>query len=448
LADKIAGGFYFSILKFKLNGGFLRRIVNILIKSPFIKKKFINMGIKILLVDDNENNLMTMEVALEKEDYIFFKATSGWDALRILLREEDFSLILLDVKMPTMDGYETAELIYQRDRLKQIPIIFITAHDYEEEAMFKGYMAGAVDFIRKPFNATILRSKVAVFAELYKKNQLLRRQEEKLQSINNDLIRLNQQLEQRVADRTMELENLNHELKALNLSKDKFLSVISHDLRNPLTALLASASKLTDNPEKLTAIQIRQLSQIIHRTSRKLLDQLNEVVDWAKKQSTKTNFSPEQLMLSDGIEESLELIKPNALQKGIKLENKTPKNIYVRADSLMLRSIVQNLVTNAIKYTPQGGSVTINATIEGQMVCVFVEDSGIGMTNEIKQALFTQVNNTSISGTNNEIGSGLGLLLVNDFVAQHGGTIDVESTLGVGTTFKFTLPPGPLKEEQ
>jgi DNA-binding response OmpR family regulator len=127
--------------------------------------------------------------------------------LRILLKEADFSLILLDVKMPIMDGYETAELIYQRDKLAQIPIIFITAHDYEEAAMFKGYEGGAVDFIRKPFNPEILRSKVAVFAELYRKNQLLRKQEEKLQAINQRPGKLNQDLEQRVLERTLELED-------------------------------------------------------------------------------------------------------------------------------------------------------------------------------------------------------------------------------------------------
>ena len=213
------------------------------------------MAIKILLVDDNDNNLMSMEVALEKDEYVFFKAKSGREALRILLHEDDFSLILLDVKMPIMDGYETAELIYQRDKLKHIPIIFITAHDYEEASMFKGYQAGAVDFIRKPFNAEILRSKVAVFAELHKKNQLLRQQEIKLQAINNDLMQLNQELEQRVLERTIELENLNHELKSLNLSKDKFLSVISHDLRNPLTALLASSAKLSEGPKNLLQIK-------------------------------------------------------------------------------------------------------------------------------------------------------------------------------------------------
>jgi signal transduction histidine kinase len=403
-------------------------------------KKAADRAIKILLVDDNSNNLMSMEVALERDDYVFTKATSGREALRILLKEEDFSLILLDVKMPTMDGYDTAELIYQRDKLKHIPIIFITAHDYEEAAMFKGYQAGAVDFIRKPFNPEILRSKVAVFAELHKKNQLLRQQEEHVKAINNDLTLLNQDLEKRVFERTAELERLNEELKALNLSKDKFLSVISHDLRNPLTALLASSAKLSDDPENLDPGKVKQLSQIIHRTSNKLLDQLNEVIDWAKKQSEKTNFNPEKMRLAEGIDESLDLLKPNAAHKKIRLENKTPKGIFVKADPLMLRSIVQNLVTNAIKYTPQGGSVIINAKTEGHMVLVFVEDSGVGMTEEVQKKLFNKDSNISISGTNNEMGSGLGLMLVNDFVAQHGGTIDVESAVGVGTTFKFTIP--------
>lgn len=396
--------------------------------------------LKILLVDDNEGNLLSMETALEHGNYAFFKATSGREALRILLKEEDFSLILLDVKMPIMDGYEAAQLIYERDKLKDIPIIFITAHDYEEAAMFKGYQAGAVDFIRKPFNPEILRSKVAVFAELFKKNRLLKQQEEKLQAINNDLKQLNKELEQRVLDRTMELENLNHELKALNISKDKFLSVISHDLRNPLTALLASSGKLNEDPANLEARQVKQLAHIIHRTSQKLLAQLNEVVDWAKKQSKKTNFNPEKIHLFEGIDTSLELLKPNAFQKEIKLENKTPKGIFVSADPLMLRSIVQNLVTNAIKYTPKGGSVVVNAQADEEMVCVFVEDSGVGMTEEMKGKLFNSANSPSLSGTNNEVGSGLGLLLVNDFVAQHGGTVNVESAVGEGTTFKFTIP--------
>ncbi|MEO7214673.1 hybrid sensor histidine kinase/response regulator [Mucilaginibacter sp.] len=398
------------------------------------------MPIKILLVDDNDNNLLSMEVALENAAYRFSRANSGREALRILLHEDDFSLILLDVKMPIMDGYETAELIYQRDKLKHIPIIFITAHDYEEAAMFKGYQAGAVDFIRKPFNAEILRSKVAVFAELYKKNRLLRRQEEKLQVINNDLVQLNHELEQRVLERTLALESMNRDLQALNLSKDKFLSVMSHDLRNPLTALLASAEKLNTDPENLNQRQVKQLSQIIYRTSNKLLNQLNDVIDWAKKQSQKTSFYPEKIPLAQGIEESLELLKANAHQKKIRLQNHTPKDIEVMADTLMLRSIVQNLVTNAIKYTPDGGSIVVNAKRTEQMACIFVEDSGIGMSTDTKERLFRNPDQRSQAGTNNEQGSGLGLFLVSDFVSQHGGQIDVESTIGAGTTVRFTIP--------
>ncbi|MEO6522179.1 MAG: hybrid sensor histidine kinase/response regulator [Mucilaginibacter sp.] len=397
--------------------------------------------IKILLVDDNENNLLSMEVVLEREGYLFSKATSGREALRILLKESGFSLILLDVKMPIMDGYETAELIYERDKLRQIPIIFITAHDYEEAAVFKGYKAGAVDFIRKPFNSELLRSKVGVFAELYKKTQLLQEQEEKLLAINDDLIKLNQNLEQRVLDRTLELETLNHELKALNLSKDKFLSVISHDLRNPLTSLLASSENLTRDAEKLRPDQIKLFSGIINRTSKKILEQLNELVEWAKTQREKVNFSPAKLHLMRGISEALELLRPTAAQKEIVFDHNIPNDIYVNADALMLRSILQNLVTNAIKFTPYGGpAITVTAQPVGDMIEICVQDYGIGMSDEAKELILTDDHTRSVLGTNQEKGSGLGLLLVKDFVLQHGGRIQVDSQLGKGTCFKFTMP--------
>ncbi len=399
------------------------------------------MPVKILLVDDNENNLLSIEVVLEKENYTFYKATSGREALRILLKEEDFTLILLDVKMPIMDGYETAELIYQRDKLREIPIIFVTAHDYEEAAIFKGYKAGAVDFIRKPFNPEILKSKVAVFAELYKKNKLLKKQEEKLQAINNDLMLLNQDLEKRVLERTLELENLNHELKALNLSKDKFLSVISHDLRNPLTSLLASSENMNRDAEKLRPDQIKLFSGIINRTSQKILNQLNELVEWAKNQREKTDFKPEKLHLTETINESLDLLRGNAAQKDIALDNQIEDGIYINADALMFRSILQNLVTNAIKFTPHGGSaVKVTSKPADGMVEICIRDFGVGMSQQTKDLLFGNINSSSISGTNQEKGTGLGLLLVKDFVMQHGGKLQVESELEKGTCFTFTMP--------
>jgi two-component system, sensor histidine kinase and response regulator len=402
-------------------------------------------NIKILLVDDREENLASMEIVLQKESYKFFKANSGKEALKILLKEEDFSIILLDVKMPIMDGYETAELIYQREKLKHIPIIFITAHDYEEAAIFKGYKAGAVDYIRKPINSQILRSKVAVFAELNKKNQLLKQQEEKLREINKDLLKLNQELEERVKHRTMELEELNYELKQLNISKDKFISVISHDLRNPFSALLGSSEMLIKNIEKLEKIKIKQFSRIIHRSSSNILRQLNELVEWAKNQREKVNFTPKDLLLYEGTNQALELLKENAKQKNIKITNKIDSRIFVKADPFMLRSIIQNLISNAIKFNKSGGSVTVSAEYENDVVEVAVNDTGIGIPVDARENLFDEFNSISKKINNGNVQfdsskSGLGLVLVKDFISQHGGTISVDSTVGKGTTFRFTLP--------
>jgi signal transduction histidine kinase len=275
--------------------------------------------------------------------------------------------------------------------------------------------------------------------DLQEKAQLLQIQEEKLIKINNDLFRLNQDLEERVFERTCELESLNHELKDLNLSKDKFLSVISHDLRNPITALMISSDKLSQDVEKSIFDKVQPLAKIIHRTSNQILKQLNELVDWAQMQRDKTRFNSEKLNLVHWVDESFELLKASALQKNIVLENQIPLNFYVNADRLMLRSILQNLITNAIKFTPQSGFVRLNAQIKDKMVEVCVSDSGIGMEAEVLKNLFTNAGSASVSGTNNEKGSGLGLILVKDFVNQHGGTIRAESEPGKGTRIVFSV---------
>src|SRR6186713_3577520 len=142
---------------------------------------------KILLVDDREDNLLSIETILQPNGYKFVKARSGREALKILLNEFDFAMILMDVKMPNLNGFETATLIYEREKLKHIPIIFITANNYGDENMYKGYQSGAIDYIFKPINPDILRAKVGVLVELYKKNRLLLEQEQKLVTINKSL---------------------------------------------------------------------------------------------------------------------------------------------------------------------------------------------------------------------------------------------------------------------
>lgn len=381
---------------------------------------------------------MVMSVVLESDQYLITKVTSGTQALEVLERDPRFSLILLDVNMPGMDGYETARVIQSKAELRDIPIIFITAGDYEVDAVFRGYQTGAVDYIGKPFKPQVLRAKVSVFAELHRKNQLLKQQEEKLRQINMDLVRLNQELENRVRDRTNELKVLNDQLKELNNSKDKFISVISHDLRNPLTALIASSLKLHDEHTSSSPEEIRKLSDIIYRTSQRVLTQLNDVVDWAMQQQDKFSFNPVCVELEKETDDWLDLLKNNAAQKNIRLENRIPEGLCVHADALMLRSVMQNVVTNAIKYTPEGGYVRLTAVPAGEMVEICVEDNGIGMSAEDREELFDR--RSSRNGTNNEAGTGLGLLLVKDFVGHHGGTIHVESIPGKGTHFKFTVP--------
>src|ERR1051325_9368866 len=169
---------------------------------------------KILLVDDREDNLFSIETILEPDGYHFVKATSGRQALKILLTEFDFALILMDVKMPNLNGFETATLIYEREKLRHIPIIFITAHNYSDENVFKGYRAGAVDYIYKPINPDLLRAKVSVFVELYKKNHKLLAQEQKL-------IAINKSLENEINERKNSEEQLAHLYQSLRLKNSE-----------------------------------------------------------------------------------------------------------------------------------------------------------------------------------------------------------------------------------
>jgi len=191
---------------------------------------------KILLVDDRPDNLLSMESILEPCGYDLVKAGSGREALKILLTDFDFALILMDVKMPNLNGFEIAEMIYEREKLKHIPIVFITANNYGEENMFKGYRTGAVDYIYKPINPELLKAKVAVFVDLYTKNHQLMAHEQKLIAINKNLeneINERKMSEEQVIQLNKQLlENIDH-LEAANKDLDRFAFMSSHDLRNP-----------------------------------------------------------------------------------------------------------------------------------------------------------------------------------------------------------------------
>ncbi|HMJ67687.1 MAG TPA: response regulator [Cyclobacteriaceae bacterium] len=203
---------------------------------------------KILLVDDREDNLMSIEAILGQDGYEFFRAYSGTEALKILLAETDFALILMDVKMPVLNGFETATMIYDRQRLKGIPIIFITANNYGDDNVYKGYEAGGIDYILKPINPQILRAKVSVFVNLYRAKTLLQEQERKLKAINETLnteIRDRKASEEKVRYMNFQLIEKIDQLERANVNLKRLQLIASNEITAPLEEISRSIEKLT-----------------------------------------------------------------------------------------------------------------------------------------------------------------------------------------------------------
>jgi response regulator RpfG family c-di-GMP phosphodiesterase len=231
---------------------------------------------KILLVDDREDNLMSIEAILGQDGYEFFRAFSGTEALKILLAETDFALILMDVKMPVLNGFETATMIYDRQRLKSIPIIFITANNYGDDNVYKGYEAGGIDYILKPINPQILRAKVSVFVNLYRAKTLLQEQERKLKAINETLnteIRDRKASEEKVRFMNFQLIEKIDQLERANVNLKRLQLIASNEVTAPLEEISRSIEKLTekykglpDDSECLKAIEsaISQIQVALH----------------------------------------------------------------------------------------------------------------------------------------------------------------------------------------
>ena len=252
----------------------------------------------------------------------------------------------------------------------------------------------------------------------------------------NELKELSIMLENRVKERTLELESayqrmeeFNNDLEEANKTKDKLISMISHDLRNPVSAILSSSDIMVQNIETLPKDEIRNFARTINTSSKKIVEQLNELVEWSKQKVKKISYNQQTINLYEFMVFSLELIQSNANQKNITIVNNIENSILVNADPLLLRSIIQNLVTNSIKFTPEGGVITISALKKDEsFIEIAIADTGTGIPEEVRSNLFSHKN------------SGLGLILVKDFVEKHQGEIQVESEPGKGTTFYFTLP--------
>jgi len=237
-----------------------------------------------------------------------------------------------------------------------------------------------------------------------------------------------------------ELREGRQRLKELNATKDRFFSIIGHDLKSPVNNILGLSDLMLEQLKNGDYDGMEEYTKMINHSSRKAIDLLSNLLTWARSQTGSITYQPEPVNLKNLVDGTIDLVRDSAARKSITLENRIPEDAELIADPVMLELIMRNLISNGIKFTPEDGSVKIAARENQDETAILVEDSGVGISNEAMKKLFRPEYNYSTKGTKKEVGTGLGLLLCKEFVAIHGGEIDVESNVGEGSTFSFTIP--------
>jgi signal transduction histidine kinase len=369
--------------------------------------------INFLLVDDLEENLLALEALLQREGLTCLKARSGEDALELLLTH-DVALALLDVQMPGMDGFELAEFMRGNERARHIPIIFVTAGAADNRRRFRGYEAGAVDFIQKPIEPDVLRSKASVFFDLNRQRHQIEAQRDELEAAAAALRR---------ADR----------------HKDNFLAVLAHELRNPVAALSGGLHLLGKDisTERSKDIRARMDRMITHLTH--LVDDL---LDVSRVSQGKISLKTKRIALSEVLQSAVEASQHYLEAGGHRFVTEIASDpIWLDADHTRLAQVVANLLNNAAKYTPSGGTVSLTATARRGMAEIQVSDTGVGIPPEMQPRIFEIFAQVEDHLAKAQGGLGIGLALVKQLVALHGGTIDVESAgQDMGSTFTVKIP--------
>ena len=407
--------------------------------------------VKILVVDDRADNLISIEVILEKDNYTIVKANSGKAALKVLLNDHDFSLILMDVQMPELNGYETATIIYERDKLRNIPIIFITANNYDEDFMFKGYRMGGVDYIYKPINPELLRAKVAVFVELYSKNQQLMLQEKKLLAANEFLqkeIEERKISEERVKHLNEQLVANNESLKQMNEELDQFAYMASHDLQEPLRKIQVFSDKILRN-NNFDPDSEKYFGKIIN-SSKRMQHLINNLLDFSRHTVSSNDFKKTSLN---------ELVKNVLTELEVEIEKSNARINYenlpvVSAVPGLMQQLFYNLFSNAIKFRKPTVDLVIDVKAEkmnpidipkfikyGQgknYYKITMQDNGIGFDDKYAEDIFRVFKR--LHSYQEFEGTGVGLSICKKIVEKHNGFIKAESKIDTGSTFIIGLP--------
>ncbi|HYC30496.1 MAG TPA: response regulator, partial [Chitinophagaceae bacterium] len=346
--------------------------------------------VKILAVDDREDNLLSIETILENNGYNIVKASSGRAALKILLQEHDFTLILMDVQMPDMNGFETASLIYEREKLRHIPIIFITAHNQGEDRMFEGYKMGGVDFIYKPINPELLRYKVSVFVELYQKTHQLLAHEKKLIAANKKLE--NEVEERKISEEKIRLLNQqlvenNYQLKNTIEELDRFAYVASHDLQEPLRKILVFSDKIqTKYKDVIDDDMYRNLEKIV-RASGRMQSLINDLLRFSRQTTTTEDFT--FLSLNELVQEIISDMEVDIERNAAQL--RVDELPHVWAIPSQMRQLFQNLISNALKFRKKHEAPVVHIyNDKNKKECnrLVVQDNGIGFDPKYAEEIF------------------------------------------------------------
>jgi signal transduction histidine kinase len=420
--------------------------------------------VNILLVDDQPARLMTYESILSELGQNLVSARSGLEALERLMKAE-FAVVLLDVSMPDMDGFEAARLIHEHPRFEKTPIIFVTGVHVTELDRLKGYKVGAVDYVSIPVVPEILRSKVAVLVELYCKRR-------ELQELNRNLAQANAQLAQAnttlQAEKTRELETLNcilqhanTELAAANRSlqsevterarvelalkeadrhKDEFLAMLAHELRNPLAPIHNAVQLMRRKPAADPLVA--RSREIIERQLAHLTRLVDDLLDVSRITRGKINLAKEVIDLPTLVARAVETAQPLIEEHGHELTVEIPSDtVAVLGDPTRLTQALANVLSNAAKYTDPGGRITISARPDGPEIEVRVRDTGIGIPAELLPLIFNLFTQLDHSAGRAQSGLGIGLALVRRLIEMHGGSVTAHSNgPGQGSEFVIRLP--------
>jgi signal transduction histidine kinase len=418
-------------------------------------------AVSILLVDDEPRNLDVLESILGRSDYGLVRAQTADQALMALLGGE-FAAIVLDIRMPEISGLELAQLIKERKRTRDIPILFLTAHLSEERDVLRGYDVGAVDYLTKPVNPDILRSKIAVFVDLFRKTRALAAANEALekeigerQKAEEALREANEELEARVQERTADLTRTNQALleneERLQLAfeekrqlleseraarseaerasrlKDEFLAIVSHELRTPLNAILGWAQILTQARNERPEVLAQGMDSIL-RNARAQAHLIEDLLDMSRIVSGKIRLNFQPVSLDEIVTSAVDTITPAAQAKSVQLDCATAEgDPWVHGDPDRLQQIVLNLLTNAVKFTPEGGQVRVSVKTDERWAEVVVSDTGQGIKPEFLPYVFDPFYQAEAPTTRRHGGLGLGLAVVSHLMELHGGKVLAES---------------------